>query len=223
MARQIETVASEFEGLLEGFGLTGWDHLRDLRDEAGLVDDIDGVRRQALFAGPHYDQNRADRAPQLVCDRASVGAQSFWIHDRQGNALEARAAGLRQALGHLGAAAGAVRDARQPRAHRRIPTDHHDPAAHGNARASLHRCADDTLENGLLPACYTAVIRPRRRWAKLGFASRRREAMRMFDFAKSAERGRSVSMGAAIVFTWLTSVSPSVAGPAVTVSDPPFT
>ena len=47
--------------------------------------------------------------------------------------------------------------------------------------------------------------------------------MRMFDFAKSAERGRSVSMGAAIVFTWLTSVSPSVAGPAVTVSDPPFT
>jgi hypothetical protein len=47
--------------------------------------------------------------------------------------------------------------------------------------------------------------------------------MTPFDFAKSAKRGRSVSMGAAFVLTWLTSVSPSVAGPAVTHPDPLFT
>jgi hypothetical protein len=55
------------------------------------------------------------------------------------------------------------------------------------------------------------------------------EAIRTFDFApiasiqaKSAKRGRSVSIGAAIVSTCLAPVSPSVAGAVVTLSDPLF-
>ena len=135
VAAEVEPKTFEFQQRLVGLPLRGgcerFGHAREQLGFIGAVHEI--MRSRALAAGGRDDENPADRGPQFFERDAFASVEPFGADDRQRKPLEAGAAGMREALGDLGAIAVPARETRQATPQFRIPSDHHDPVAHRNA------------------------------------------------------------------------------------------
>jgi len=134
VAAKVEPKSFEFQQRFVGFqlrrGHERFGHAREQHGFVGYVHEI--MQSRALAAGARDNENPANRGPQFFERDAFASIEPFGADDRQRKPLEV-AAGVREALGDLGAIAVPARETRQATPQPRVPSDHHDPVAHRNA------------------------------------------------------------------------------------------
>lgn len=133
MTGEVKAEAGELKHGFDCFRLGGGrQRLRDAGEQARLVSDVDKVSVPFRPTVRLCDKkNLAQRGSQFDC---FLSVKSVGGNDSESDPLKPPVPSVRHAFDDLGAITSAVHEPREAGAQRRVPTNHHDLAAHRGCR-----------------------------------------------------------------------------------------